>query len=374
MRPFDELLKESASIHGHLCAGQVLGVRMAMAGCREVDIEEPKGCKKLLVCVEMDRCATDAIQAVTGCSLGKRSLKFLDYGKMAATFVNLESQKAIRVLAKDEARSLVCVYADGDSNQREAEKRAYAIMAEEALFSIQPVRIEIPEEDIPGARSKRVFCDRCGEGINFKRETRIDGKILCIPCARGSYLARKGEPTAQDPKVLLIVGYKKTGKTTLIEKLIPELSQRGYRVGTIKHHHSRSPMEVDAPGKDSWRHRRSGAKSVVLVSPDQLAVFQDRDSATPLDDLIKYMRDVDIVLVEGFRSEPKPRIEIHGASNGAPVSPKSDDHLLAIISPEKRNGEVPCFSPDEIEPLADVIEKRILMNLFKPCLSISLYR
>lgn len=90
MRSFEELFTESSSLHNHHCAGQVLGVRMAMVGCREVGIDEPKGCKKLVVYVEMDRCATDAVQAVTGCSLGKRTLKFLDYGKMAATFVSLK--------------------------------------------------------------------------------------------------------------------------------------------------------------------------------------------------------------------------------------------------------------------------------------------
>ena len=97
MRPFEELLRDSSAVHGHCCAGQVLGIRMAMVGCREVNIDEPKGCKKLLVYVEIDRCATDAIQSVTGCSLGKRSLKFLDYGKMAATFVNTETRRAARI-------------------------------------------------------------------------------------------------------------------------------------------------------------------------------------------------------------------------------------------------------------------------------------
>jgi formylmethanofuran dehydrogenase subunit E len=100
MRSFEELLKESSTIHGHSCAGQVLGVRMAMVGCREVGVDEPKGSKKLIVYVEMDRCATDAVQAVTGCSLGKRTLKFRDYGKMAATFVNTETRRAVRILPK----------------------------------------------------------------------------------------------------------------------------------------------------------------------------------------------------------------------------------------------------------------------------------
>ena len=128
MRNFDELLHESSLIHGHHCAGQVLGVRMAMLGCREVGIDEPKGCKKLVVYVEMDRCATDAMQAVTGCSLGKRTLKFLDYGKMAATFVNTETGKAVRVLARDDARALTPSFARGAATPREAQKQAYRVM------------------------------------------------------------------------------------------------------------------------------------------------------------------------------------------------------------------------------------------------------
>jgi len=95
---------------------------MAMVGCHEIRIEEPRGCKKLLVYVEMDRCATDTIQAVSGCSLGKRTLKFLDYGKMTASLINLETQKAFRVLAKDNARSLVSSYITGNSSPHEAQK------------------------------------------------------------------------------------------------------------------------------------------------------------------------------------------------------------------------------------------------------------
>src|SRR5512145_1735081 len=137
MRNFDKLLQESSTIHGHHCAGQVLGVRMAMLGCREVGIDEPKGCKKLLVYVEMDRCATDALQAVTGCTLGKRTLKFLDYGKMAATFVNLETERAVRILAKDDARLLVSKYSPDTTDSREAQENAYSIMPEDALFTVQ---------------------------------------------------------------------------------------------------------------------------------------------------------------------------------------------------------------------------------------------
>lgn len=369
MRPFEELLKYSSSIHGHLCAGQVLGVRMAMAGCREVGIEEPRESKKLLVFVEIDRCATDAIQAVTGCSLGKRTLKFFDYGKMAATFLNLETQKAVRVLARDEARSTGAAYADGCSNEHAAQKDAYTLMPEEALFEIQPVRVRIAGEDMPGARGERRTCARCGEGINFRREVEKDGQTLCIPCARGGYLAPSGEekPPASPPKTLLIVGTKKSGKTTLIEKLLPELSARGYRVGTVKHHHSSSPLDVDRPGKDSWRHRRSGARAVALVSPSEIAIFQNTDGPAPLDQVIAALKNLDLVLVEGFRSTAtKPRIEI-GKISTPPSLTDAAEHLLATVSSPKIDRGVPYFDPAEIRRLADLIEERVLG---KPALSI----
>ena len=249
MRNFDKLLQESSTIHGHHCAGQVLGVRMAMLGCREVGIDEPKGCKKLVVYVEMDRCATDAMQAVTGCSLGKRTLKFLDYGKMAATFVNTETGKAVRVLAKDDARALTPRFAPGAATPREAQKQAYRVMPEDTLFSWSPVALRMAPQEMPGYRGERVQCAVCGEGINFRREVEAGGRILCIPCAQGGIISNgNGVGIRSSPKILLIVGYKKVGKTTLIENLIPELSRRGYRVGTVKHHHSDIPAAVDTAG------------------------------------------------------------------------------------------------------------------------------
>ncbi|MCK5436835.1 MAG: formylmethanofuran dehydrogenase subunit E family protein, partial [Desulfobulbaceae bacterium] len=106
MQSFEELLKVSTKIHGHICAGQVIGVRMAIVGLREIGIADPKGRdrKNLYVLVEIDRCATDAIQSATGCSLGKRSLRWVDNGIMAATFVNLATQKGVRITALEEAR------------------------------------------------------------------------------------------------------------------------------------------------------------------------------------------------------------------------------------------------------------------------------
>ena len=361
MQPLRDLLEYSSSLHGHLCSGQVLGVRMAMAGCREIGIEEPRGSKKLCVYAEIDRCATDAIQAVTGCSLGKRTLKFLDYGKMAASFINLETQRAVRVLAKEEARSLVSSYVSDIPNRREAEKTAYSKMPEEALLCIHPIKIQIPREDLPGIRGERRFCERCGEGINFKREIKLDGQLLCIPCAQGYYLPqnRRKVVCPSSPKVIHVVGPRKNGKTTVIEKLIPELSQRGYRVGTVKHHHSHSPIQMDHEGKDSWRHRRAGAKAVALVSPSEVAVIQNTDEATRLDEAIKLLRGVDIVLVEGFHTEEGPKIEVRRTLQEETIIHQNNDHLLALIAPEKYHGRASCSTPDKIKLLAELIEKRI---------------
>ena len=113
MECFETLLKGSIEAHGHACPGQVVGVRMAMLGCRLIGLDNPKShsqIKKLIVYVEMDRCAADALAYVTGVKLGRRSLKFMDYGIMAATFLNLETDMAYRVLSTEEARDLACIY------------------------------------------------------------------------------------------------------------------------------------------------------------------------------------------------------------------------------------------------------------------------
>jgi formylmethanofuran dehydrogenase subunit E len=366
MRGFEELLQESSSIHGHHCAGQVLGVRMAMVGCRQVGIDEPRGCKKLVVYVEMDRCATDAVQAVTGCSLRKRTLKFLDHGKMAATFINTETRYAVRVLAKDDARALVHLYAPDAANPREAQKQAYRVMAEEALFSIQPVLLQIPEQEMPGYRGARIPCDKCGEGINFHREVRIGDRTLCIPCARGAFLptGNGSNRTETDPKILLIVGSKKVGKTTLIEKLIPQLTSRGYRVATVKHHHSDFPVSVDAAGTDTWRHRRAGAKSVALVTPTDVALFHDTDGSG-LEQVIANFSGTDIVLVEGFHLEPYAKIAVMG-ENDKDGRLRASQNLIAMVGSATPPSLVPSFEMEDVRPLADYIEKWMLGKFESP--------
>ncbi|MBI5025210.1 MAG: TraR/DksA C4-type zinc finger protein [Nitrospirae bacterium] len=192
---FESLLDESVKIHGHLCPGQVLGVKMSMLGLKNIGIEDPKGKdrKNLIVFVEMDRCATDAVQSVTGCSLGKRTMKFMDYGKMAATFVNLKTDKAVRVVAKEEAREKALQImgqgsgVKGQEDKYKAQLEAYKIMTDEELFDMMNVKVEIRPEDMPGRPSRRIRCDICGEYVQDVREIYRDGKVLCKPCADGGY-------------------------------------------------------------------------------------------------------------------------------------------------------------------------------------------
>src|SRR5213595_4365378 len=179
MNSLAEYLHEAEVAHGHLCAGQVLGVRMAMAGLSRLGIEDPRGAdrKRLLTYVEIDRCATDAVMVVTGCRLGKRALKFRDWGKMAATFVDLGTGKAVRVAARESSKGLAkTMYPKLEKNQQQM--RAYQEMDSEQLFQTQWVKVELPPEEFPGYKGDRIVCDQCGEGINFHREIRQDGKVL----------------------------------------------------------------------------------------------------------------------------------------------------------------------------------------------------
>jgi formylmethanofuran dehydrogenase subunit E len=190
MQSLDELLVECGSLHGHMCAGQLLGARMAVLGCRLIGIDDPRGAdrKKLLVWVEIDRCMADAVGAVTGVRLGKRSLKYQDYGKVAATFFNIETGEAVRVVALEESRALADARYPEIESKKERQFRAYRQATDEELFKVERVRVEYGEMDAPGRPLLRVTCVRCGEGVNDGREVRsADGLVLCRPCASGGY-------------------------------------------------------------------------------------------------------------------------------------------------------------------------------------------
>jgi formylmethanofuran dehydrogenase subunit E len=176
---FHACLSTAAELHGDVCAGLTIGTRMAIAGLKAVGIKDPKGKdrKKLLVFVEIDRCATDAIMAITGCRPGKRTMKIVDYGKMAATFFNVSTGKAVRLVVKEKK--------EGKKRSADEENivERYASIPDGELFSMQEVVLVVRPEDMPGKPLRAVTCDVCGERIMDMRERYEDGKTLCRPCA-----------------------------------------------------------------------------------------------------------------------------------------------------------------------------------------------
>jgi formylmethanofuran dehydrogenase subunit E len=190
MDTLDNLLIDCARRHGHICPGQVLGARMAMLGCQLLDIDDPRGRdrKKLIVWVEIDRCMSDAVSVVTGTQLGRRSLKFFDYGKVAATFLHTETGRAFRIVAYDSARTLADERYAAIAEKKERQMRAYREADFTELFKVEAVEVAYGRFDEPGRPLTRVNCARCGEGVNDGREDRLpNGEALCKPCAIGGY-------------------------------------------------------------------------------------------------------------------------------------------------------------------------------------------
>ena len=187
-KTLEEYITLAGQSHGHMCPGQVLGIRMAMCGLEALGFSDPaKYRKRLLTFVEIDRCASDAVSLVTGCRLGKRSLKFRDYGKVAATFVDMETGRAVRIVACDDSRERAKAMFPALADPHQAQLAAYKVMGDGELFSLQRVRVKLDPADLPGRPRSRVGCEKCGEGINDGRELRIEGRLLCRPCAGEGY-------------------------------------------------------------------------------------------------------------------------------------------------------------------------------------------
>jgi formylmethanofuran dehydrogenase subunit E len=187
MKTLEEYLDLAKVAHGHLCAGQVLGVRLAMLGLCELGIEDPLAePKRLVTYVEIDRCVTDAVALVANCRLGKRALKFRDWGKVAATFLDLKTGRAVRIAAKESSKQAARELFP--ALEKEAgQRKAYGQLPDEILFDKQWVKLEVRPEDLPGFKGPRVVCAQCGEGINFKREVTKEGRSLCRACAGERY-------------------------------------------------------------------------------------------------------------------------------------------------------------------------------------------
>jgi molybdopterin-guanine dinucleotide biosynthesis protein B len=161
------------------------------------------------------------------------------------------------------------------------------------------------------------------------------------------------------PPIVAIVGKSDSGKTTLLEKLIPELKARGYRVGAVKH--DIHGFDIDHPGKDSWRMKQAGACTVVISSPEKVALVRDVDFEEPLDTLIsRYFSDVDIILTEGYKKENKPKIEVFRPElNEAPLC-RAGENFVAIVSSTSQDVDVPHFNLDNIKGVADFLEEAFL--------------
>jgi formylmethanofuran dehydrogenase subunit E len=189
MKSFNDYVALAEQAHGHMCAGQILGLRLAVYGMKLLGIEDPTGIdrKRLLTWVEIDRCATDAVAVVTGCRLGKRALKFRDFGKVAATFCDLQENRAVRVAALDSSKQRAKELHPEIVDKNQQQMIAYREMPDEDLFSHHWVRVRIPEEDMPGFKGARALCDACGETINFRREVVASGRTLCRSCAGENY-------------------------------------------------------------------------------------------------------------------------------------------------------------------------------------------
>jgi formylmethanofuran dehydrogenase subunit E len=186
MAEYEELARVA---HGHLCAGQILGLRMALLGVRLLELDDPTGAdrKRLITYVEIDRCMTDAIGVVTGCRLGKRALKFRDFGKAAATFCDLERGRAVRIAARESAKDRARELYPAIEAKNEQQMHAYREMSDGDLFETRWVRVTTPAQDLPGYKAPRVLCTQCGEGVNFGREVLRDGRPLCRACAGEAY-------------------------------------------------------------------------------------------------------------------------------------------------------------------------------------------
>jgi formylmethanofuran dehydrogenase subunit E len=180
-RDFEEQLEKAVNFHGHICGGIVIGTKMAMYAMKLLDMELNKKDKDLMVFVEIDRCMADAVQSVTGCSLGKKSLKHMEYGKFASTFYNVSTGKGIRITDVD---------ANKDNSIEESTEELierFKNTKNEELFKVQNVKIRLDSNELGGSHGDRAFCSLCKERVMDNMHILRNGKIFCKSCAEKSY-------------------------------------------------------------------------------------------------------------------------------------------------------------------------------------------
>jgi formylmethanofuran dehydrogenase subunit E len=187
MASLNEILRTSASRHSHLCPRQVLGARIGLAGARALDLRTSQRNKHLFAILETDGCFADGVEAATGCSVGHRTMRVEDYGKIAATFVDIKQGRAVRVAPFGDARERAAIYAPEETRHYFAQLAAYQIMPDSGLLSIQEVCINIPIERLISRPGVRINCELCGEEVINGREVQQAGMTLCQACAGEAY-------------------------------------------------------------------------------------------------------------------------------------------------------------------------------------------
>jgi formylmethanofuran dehydrogenase subunit E len=187
MKDLKPLLDESSSHHDHLCPRQILGVRIGLAGAAALGLEPNLPGKRLLVIIESDGCFADGVIAATGCTVGHRRLRVEDYGKVAATFVDVKTGRAVRVAPVSDIRQLACSYTPDEARHYFAQLQSYQTLPEDKLFTFKDVQLVSPVEQIISRPGVRVDCSLCGEEIINEREILLNGKPYCISCAQDGY-------------------------------------------------------------------------------------------------------------------------------------------------------------------------------------------
>jgi formylmethanofuran dehydrogenase subunit E len=187
MSELQHILSISSARHTHLCPRQVLGARIGLAGAYALGLDIPRNDKRLLIIVETDGCFADGIEAATGCSVGHRTLRVEDYGKIAATFIDVKTEQTLRIAPKLDSRQQALIYAPSESRHYFAQLQAYQIMPDDELLTFQSVRLHMPIQHIVSRAGVRSNCDHCGEEIINEREIIVNGQTLCRACAGEGY-------------------------------------------------------------------------------------------------------------------------------------------------------------------------------------------
>jgi formylmethanofuran dehydrogenase subunit E len=192
MAELSQILSQSARMHSHLCPRQVLGARMGLYAAKILGLDLPQSGKRLHTFVETDGCAADGISVATGCWLGRRTLHALDFGKIAATFVDSLTGQAVRIYPHPACRQDARRYAPDARNTYQAQLEAYQVMPDKALLVAQNVKLTVSLDAIISSKAARAVCQRCGEEIKNEREVYLDGEVLCRGCAGEAYYTLEG--------------------------------------------------------------------------------------------------------------------------------------------------------------------------------------